>query len=126
MLGGLMVDATGAAAVRSKSLRMPSIDIYRGMVMFLMLAEVLHWSQLREFKEGFSPWIQGVFEWVSFHTSELFFFGRNIVSLLVCQTSCIRADVGVDVSARMLAQLDFDIPRYLSTQFGQVANQFHI
>ena len=77
-----MVDATETAAVRSNSRRMPSIDIYRGMVMFLMLAEVLHWSQLREFKEGFSPWIQGVFEWVSFHTSHVEWRGCSLHDMI--------------------------------------------
>ncbi|MBM3965940.1 MAG: DUF5009 domain-containing protein [Planctomycetes bacterium] len=58
------------------------MDVYRGMVMFLMLAEVLHWNRLREFKDGVSPWIQSVFEWVSFHTSHVEWRGCSLHDMI--------------------------------------------
>lgn len=69
---------TEATAVK----RLPSIDVYRGMVMFLMLAEVLHWSHLNQHSEGFAPWIQQLFEWVSFHTSHVEWRGCSLHDMI--------------------------------------------
>lgn len=62
--------------------RMESIDIYRGMVMFLMLAEVLHLNELKNHKEGLSPWIQQVFDWISFHTSHVEWAGCSLHDMI--------------------------------------------
>jgi len=42
------------------SVRRTSIDVFRGMVMFLMLAEVLEWGRLLAVKDRFSEDVQKV------------------------------------------------------------------
>lgn len=66
----------------TKPSRRISIDVYRGMVMFLMLAEVLHWSQWREHAEGQAPWIQTVLDWLSFHTSHVEWRGCSLHDMI--------------------------------------------
>lgn len=73
--------ATSAPNVPAPSRRI-SIDVYRGMVMFLMLAEVLHWSQWNEHAEGQSPWIRTVLDWLSFHTSHVEWRGCSLHDMI--------------------------------------------
>jgi heparan-alpha-glucosaminide N-acetyltransferase len=62
--------------------RLESIDVYRGLVMFLMLAEVLHWNKLSSHKEGLPIWIQHVFDWISFHTSHVAWGGCSLHDMI--------------------------------------------
>lgn len=57
--------------------RVQSIDAYRGFVMFLMMAEVLH---LPEVAKGFpdSP----IWQWISFHTSHVVWGGCSLHDLI--------------------------------------------
>ncbi len=71
------IDATAPSTARRES-----IDIYRGMVMFLMLAEVLHLDQLSQHGEGLSPWLQQLFEWISFHTSHVEWSGCSLHDMI--------------------------------------------
>jgi predicted acyltransferase len=61
---------------------MESIDIYRGMVMFLMLAEVLHLNQLSSHREGFPGWVQRLFDWITFHTSHVEWSGCSLHDMI--------------------------------------------
>lgn len=62
--------------------RVESLDIYRGMVMFLMLAEVLHLSQLSSHKEGLPSWLQKLFDWITFHTSHVEWSGCSLHDMI--------------------------------------------
>lgn len=62
--------------------RLESIDIYRGMVMFLMLAEALHLDKLNEHKEGLPSWVQRLFDGISFHTSHVPWSGCSLHDMI--------------------------------------------
>jgi predicted acyltransferase len=57
--------------------RRVSIDAYRGMVMFLMLAEVLHLDHLSEAFPGVT-----LFEWIHFHTTHVDWEGCSLHDLI--------------------------------------------
>ncbi len=71
-----------ASPANATSTRLESIDIYRGMVMFLMLAEVLHLSELQSHAEGKPDWLQRLFEWISFHTSHVEWAGCSLHDMI--------------------------------------------
>ncbi|XZE33651.1 acyltransferase family protein [Pirellulaceae bacterium SH501] len=61
--------------------RVASIDIYRGMVMFLMLAEVLNLPKLRQvFSEDTT--LGQLAEWIRFHTSHVAWAGCSLHDLI--------------------------------------------
>jgi len=70
------------STIQPTTARLESIDIYRGMAMFLMLAEVLHLSQLDSHKEGFPGWVQQLFDWISFHTSHVAWGGCSLHDMI--------------------------------------------
>jgi predicted acyltransferase len=59
-----------------------SIDVLRGMVMFLMLAEVLHWEQLSAASGRFSEPVQRVLDWIVFHTSHVQWRGCSLHDMI--------------------------------------------
>lgn len=61
--------------------RVASIDIYRGMVMFLMLAEVLQLPKLRQVFSGDNT-IGQIAEWIRFHTSHVAWAGCSLHDLI--------------------------------------------
>lgn len=66
---------------KSSGFRLPSIDIYRGMVMFLMLAEVMHLYRLREVFDGDN--IAGrIAEWIRFHTTHVEWVGCSLHDMI--------------------------------------------
>ena len=65
------------SAPTAVSHRKPSIDAFRGMVMFLMLAELLHLASLKKAFPG-----NRFFEWVSFHTSHIPWEGCSLHDLI--------------------------------------------
>ncbi|MEI8214131.1 MAG: DUF5009 domain-containing protein [Planctomycetota bacterium] len=73
------IEATSSATASGRKI---SIDVYRGMVMFLMLAEVLHWSQLNQHKSGFPDWVQTAFDWISYHTSHVEWRGCSLHDMI--------------------------------------------
>jgi predicted acyltransferase len=62
--------------------RVVSVDIYRGMVMFLMLAEVLHLSELREHFKTFPEWFQRFWDGVVFHTTHVEWAGCSLHDMI--------------------------------------------
>lgn len=64
------------------SVRRTSIDVFRGMVMFLMLAEVLEWGKLLAVKDRFSENVQKVLEWINFHTSHVAWGGCSLHDMI--------------------------------------------
>ncbi len=65
-----------------KEQRWASVDIYRGLVMFLMLAEVLHWSGLANYKSQLSPWMQKLLDTIIFHTSHVAWEGCSLHDMI--------------------------------------------
>ena len=66
--------------------RLASIDIYRGLVMFLMLAEVLRLHQLAEVDFAMQPfrWLaeQGFWRWLAIHTTHVEWVGCSLHDLI--------------------------------------------
>lgn len=66
--------------------RLASIDIYRGLVMFLMLAETLHLSGLAEveFTSGLGKWLaeRGFWNWLRVHTTHVAWSGCSLHDLI--------------------------------------------
>src|SRR5204862_22795 len=62
--------------------RVASIDVYRGMVMFLMLAEVLHLNKLHKHSPVDRPWLSNLFEWISFHTEHVEWRGCSLHDMI--------------------------------------------
>ncbi len=67
---------TTAAAARQPE-RVVSIDVFRGMVMFLMLAELMHLNHLAAVFPGYP-----VLEWLRFHTSHVAWEGCSLHDLI--------------------------------------------
>lgn len=61
--------------------RIASVDVYRGMVMFLMLAEMLHLSDLKKFVTG-DGWAAQAAQWISFHTSHVAWRGCSLHDMI--------------------------------------------
>ena len=57
--------------------RMLSIDVFRGMVMFLMLAEIMHLFELAEHFPG-----NRLLEWLRFHTTHVAWEGCSLHDLI--------------------------------------------
>ena len=68
---------TESATSRSASARKISIDVFRGMVMFLMLAEVLHLYSLAEKYPD-----NAFFEWLKFHTTHVKWEGCSLHDMI--------------------------------------------
>ena len=64
-------------ATDAASPRLTSLDVFRGLVMFLMLAEVLKLSSLLE-KFPTASWL----EWVTFHTTHVAWVGCSLHDLI--------------------------------------------
>jgi predicted acyltransferase len=64
----------------AKKQRIASIDVYRGLVMFLMLFQMVHLDKIADrLREG--PW--GAFwSWVHFHTTHVEWFGGSLHDLI--------------------------------------------
>ncbi len=70
-------DQQQSASVQSRPQRRASIDVYRGIVMFLMLAELLHLSHLvRSFPDS------KIAQWLAFHTSHVAWTGCSLHDLI--------------------------------------------
>ena len=69
-------------ALISTPTRRTSIDVFRGMVMFLMLAEVLEWGKLLAVKDRFSEGMQRALEWIHFHTSHVAWGGCSLHDMI--------------------------------------------
>lgn len=63
--------------MESAKKRLVSIDAYRGLVMFLMLAEMLHLSRLAEVFPN-----QPIFQWLRFHTTHVEWTGCSLHDLI--------------------------------------------
>ena len=61
--------------------RIASVDIYRGMVMFLMLAEILHLSSLRDVFKG-DDWLGKGAQWLAFHTTHVAWRGCSLHDMI--------------------------------------------
>lgn len=75
-----MADETLATTSVPKQ-RLASIDIYRGMVMFLMLAEMLHLDQMNKILPSESKWSE-LAEWVVYHTSHVEWRGCSLHDMI--------------------------------------------
>jgi heparan-alpha-glucosaminide N-acetyltransferase len=76
------VDTRDAVAAKLPARRCVSIDVYRGMVMFLMLAEVLHWSGLVRYRGRLSSTTQSLLDTIVFHTSHVPWRGCSLHDLI--------------------------------------------
>jgi predicted acyltransferase len=65
-----------------KPTRWASVDIYRGLVMFLMLAEVLHWSGLARYQSQLSAWMRTLLDTIIFHTSHVDWEGCSLHDMI--------------------------------------------
>ncbi|MFY8070362.1 MAG: hypothetical protein ACOVNQ_01685 [Pirellula sp.] len=74
--------ASTSSPTQSPFVRRTSIDVFRGMVMFLMLAEVLEWGKLLAVKDRFSENVQKVLEWIDFHTSHVAWGGCSLHDMI--------------------------------------------
>jgi len=61
--------------------RVASVDVYRGMVMFLMLAEILHLSKLKEIATE-NSWFATVADWLAFHTTHVDWRGCSLHDMI--------------------------------------------
>lgn len=68
-------------ADKPTSFRLPSIDIYRGMVMFLMLAEVLHLYKLRDVFDR-DDTAGKIADWIRFHTTHVEWVGCSLHDMI--------------------------------------------
>jgi heparan-alpha-glucosaminide N-acetyltransferase len=65
---------------QSKKQRIASIDVYRGLVMFLMLFQMVHLDKVAEgLREG--PWGE-FWKWVHFHTTHVEWVGGSLHDLI--------------------------------------------
>ncbi len=63
------------------TVRIASVDVYRGMVMFLMLAEILHLYDLKKFVTG-EGWLSQATEWLAFHTTHVAWRGCSLHDMI--------------------------------------------
>ena len=80
----MTADATIMAHLISDSktnVRITSVDVYRGMVMFLMLAEILHLSNLKKFVTG-EGWLSQAADWLAFHTTHVPWRGCSLHDMI--------------------------------------------
>lgn len=75
--GGSSGSTTPGAVVTARPARQASIDIYRGLVMFLMLAEVLELMNLAKSYPD-STWAQ----WLRFHTTHVQWIGVSLHDMI--------------------------------------------
>jgi len=61
--------------------RIASVDVYRGMVMFLMLAEILHLSDLKKLVTG-DGWLEQGADWIAFHTTHVAWRGCSLHDMI--------------------------------------------
>ena len=87
--------ASGSARV-TRPARQASIDIYRGLVMFLMLAEVLELMSLAKSYPG-STWAQ----WLRFHTTHVEWIGVSLHDMIQPSFSFL---VGVSLPFSIMAR----------------------
>jgi heparan-alpha-glucosaminide N-acetyltransferase len=73
--------APAAAPTSIKTERIASIDVYRGMVMFLMLAEVLKLDKVKSLAQG-DGWVAATLQWISFHTSHVEWRGCSLHDMI--------------------------------------------
>lgn len=79
----VMLDQPPAGSQESiKPQRWASVDIYRGLVMFLMLAEVLHWSGLVRYRKQLSTWMGWLLDTIVFHTSHVPWEGCSLHDMI--------------------------------------------
>jgi predicted acyltransferase len=76
------VETRDVVAAKLPARRCVSIDVYRGMVMFLMLAEVLHWSGLVRYRGRLSSTAQSLLDTIVFHTSHVPWRGCSLHDLI--------------------------------------------
>ncbi len=72
-----MTESTAAPVSSNKPARLASIDVYRGMVMFLMLAEIMHFFDLAVYFPGYR-----ILEWLRFHTTHVQWEGCSLHDLI--------------------------------------------
>ncbi len=63
------------------SVRIASVDVYRGMVMFLMLAEMLHLYDLKKLVTG-QGWLSQAAGWLAFHTTHVAWRGCSLHDMI--------------------------------------------
>ena len=63
------------------SVRITSVDVYRGMVMFLMLAEILHLYNLKKIVSG-EGWVSQAADWLAFHTTHVPWRGCSLHDMI--------------------------------------------
>ncbi len=63
------------------NVRIASVDVYRGMVMFLMLAEILHLYDLKKIVTG-EGWLSQATEWLAFHTTHVAWRGCSLHDMI--------------------------------------------
>lgn len=61
--------------------RVASIDVYRGLVMFLMLAEILHLDKLRSVFDR-DNWIGTIASWIQFNTTHVAWTGCSLHDMI--------------------------------------------
>jgi len=61
--------------------RVASIDVYRGLVMFLMLAEILHLDKLRSVFDG-DNWVGTIAGWIQFNTTHVAWTGCSLHDMI--------------------------------------------
>lgn len=65
----------------SVPVRVASVDVYRGMVMFLMLAEMLHLYRLKQWVTG-DGWLAQAADWLRFHTTHVEWRGCSLHDMI--------------------------------------------
>ena len=63
------------------NVRIASVDVYRGMVMCLMLAEILHLYDLKKFVTA-DGWLSQATEWLAFHTTHVAWRGCSLHDMI--------------------------------------------
>lgn len=80
--GASMTDNVPTSTITTHAAnRLVSLDVYRGMVMFLMLAEVLHLSSLSEIFPG-EGWFGRFCSWLAYHTSHVDWVGCSLHDMI--------------------------------------------
>ena len=77
----ILISDPNSIADPKTSVRIASVDLYRGMVMFLMLAEMLHLYDLKKFvtEEG---WLSQAADWLAFHTTHVSWRGCSLHDMI--------------------------------------------